>query len=500
MASAPTTRINIGKLDISQLSGKLFLLARAGWPIYVTLLATIFLAGLQVRYIQLTDPTPAVRVGLEKIGMSVASYASYNLGLEILFALVFLGVAALIYARNSDDGIGLFSAYTLATFGTAAAPITIVLEALVGVAPEWALPVRLFRFLGWTMMVLFFYLFPDGKFVNPKLRPVVLMTIIPLEIPWNMFPEHPMSPWQWDAPYQVALILGTWGPAVFAQIYRYYRISNRVRKQQTKWFVYGSSLAVVGAVSLFIPRVVDPTLNDLSIPASLQYQLLSSGIIYLSVLLLPITIGFSILRYRLWDIDIIINRTLVYVPLTGILAGVYSASVKVFQTFFETILGTKGDVAVVMTTLLLVATFSPVKDALQKLVDRRFKAPPNPAEELRVLLRDMRLFIEMNHPDQIARRVLSDIVRAFQAESGAVYLAKGGTLELMRDLGDFNEKETTLSAPMMYQGEKLGEIRLAGRKDGEEYDARDLKLLRDAASLLAGTLKTKEVEEQLRVA
>src|SRR4029079_11502580 len=170
--------------------------------------------------------------------------------------------------------------------------------------------------------------------------------------------------------------------------------------------------------------------------------------IYLAVLLLPITTGFSILRYRLWDIDIIINRTLVYVPLTGILAGVYSASVKVFQTFFETILGTKGDVAVVMTTLVLVATFTPVKDAIQRLVDRRFKAPPNPAEELRILLRDMRLYVEMNQPEQIARRVLSDIVKAFQAESGAIYIAKGETLELFRNLGDFNEQETELSAPM----------------------------------------------------
>lgn len=481
-------------MDPTFIKGRLLLLARAGWPIYVTLLATVFLAGLQVRYIELTNPGPDVREGLGKLGMTVASYASYNLGLEIIFALVFLGVAALIYARNNDDAIGVYSAYTLATFGTAAAPITVVLEALVGVAPEWAIPVRLFRYAAWSLMVVFFYIFPDGKFVNPRLRPVVLLTITLVEIPWNLFPDHPVSPWQWPALYQVAVILGTWGPAVMVQIYRYSRIANRVRKQQTKWFVYGSALAVIGAVSLFIPRVMDPGVADVTNPGSLQFQMISNGIIYLSVLLLPITIGFSILRYRLWDIDIIINRTLVYVPLTGILAGVYSASVKVFQTFFETILGTKGDVAVVMTTLVLVATFTPMKDAIQRLVDKRFKSPPNPAEELRVLLRDMRLFVEMNQPEQIARRVLSDIVRAFQAESGAIYIARGETMELYRDLGDFDEKHTELSAPMLYQGEKYGEIRLSPRKDGEHYDARDLKLLRDAAALLAGTLKIKEFE------
>jgi hypothetical protein len=481
-------------MNLSALAGRLFLLARVGWPIYVTLLMTIFIAGVQVRYIQLTDLAPEVRASLESLGMSIASYASYNLGLEIVFALVFLGVAALIYARNSDDWMGLMSAYALATFGTAAAPITVTMESLVGVAPEWALPVRLLRFTGWALMVLFFYLFPDGKFVHPRLRPLVLMTIVLLEIPWNLFPDQPFSPWQWPAPYQVAVILGTWGPAVLVQIYRYSRISNRVRKQQTKWFVYGSTLAVAGAVGLFLPRVIDPTLNDVSRPESLQYQLFTSAIIYLSVMLLPVAIGISILRYRLWDIDILINKTLVYVPLTGILAGVYAASVKIFQTFFETLLGTKGEMSVVMTTLLLVATFTPVKDALQRLVDRRFKSPPNPAEELRVLLRDMRLYVEMNQPEQITRRVLGDLVRAFRAEGGAVYLARGDTLELMREAGDWNEAEEELSAPMVCQGEKYGEIKLSGRRGGEEYNARDIKLLRDTASLLACTLRVEEHE------
>lgn len=473
------------------------MLARVGWPIYVTLLMTIFIAGLQVRYLQFTDPTAAVRAGLENLGMSVAAYASYNLALEIVFALVFLGVAAMIYARNSDDGIGVFSAYTLATFGMAAAPITVTMEALAGVAPEWAMPVRLLRFLSWALIVLFFYLFPDGKFVNPRLRPLVFFTIILVQIPWNLFPDEPFSPWRWPAPYHVAVMVATWGPALLVQFYRYNRITSRVRKQQTKWFVFASGIAVVGAIALFIPRLMDPTLNDSSIAESLQYQLFANGLTYLSVMLLPIAIGISILRYRLWDIDIIINKTLVYIPLTAILAGLYSAALKVLQTFFETILGTTGELSVVMTTLLLVATFSPVKDALQRLVDRRFKSPPNPAEELRVLLRDMKLYVEMNQPEQIARRVLTDTVRAFRAESGAVYLAKGEMMELVRDFGDWNDTDEAISAAMVCQGKKYGEIKLAGRKDGEEYNARDLKLLRDAASLLACTLHVEESQRRI---
>src|SRR5512132_657892 len=163
MAKAASQRTSAARLLVRWL-----VIARVAWPIYVTLLVSIFVAGLQVRYLQLTGPSPAVRVGLEKLSLSTGFYASYNLSLEVIFALVFLGVAALIYARKSDERIGLLMAYTLATFGTAASPIINTMEALADVAPTWAIPVRVLRFLAWTLMLLLFYLFPDGRFMNPR--------------------------------------------------------------------------------------------------------------------------------------------------------------------------------------------------------------------------------------------------------------------------------------------------------------------------------------------
>ena len=335
MADLQNANVEVPRIALSGRPDRFLLLARVGWPIYVTLLMTIFIAGMQVRYLELTNPPSAVVAGLGRMNITVGGYAVYNLLLEAIFACGFLVVATLIYARNQNDGMGIFTVYTLTTFGTAAAPITVTINSLVNVAPQWALPLRILRFLAWAMMILLFYLFPDGRFVNPRLRPLIILTILLVQVPWNMFPEAPVSPWQWPAPYHLAVVVLCWGPALLAQFYRYSRISNRVRKQQTKWFVYGSAVAVAGAFSIFIPRIFNPELGDVTRPESLEFQLVTSAVVYLSALVLPISIGISILRYRLWDIDLIINKTLVYVPLTSILAGAFAAILKVLQTVFE---------------------------------------------------------------------------------------------------------------------------------------------------------------------
>lgn len=492
MANLQNAKIELPKIILSGRPDRLLLLARVGWPIYVTLLMTIFIAGMQVLYIRLSNPAPSVLVGLEKMNLTTGGYALYNILLEAIFAFVFLGVATLIYARNQNDWMGIFTVYTLSTFGTAAAPITLTMDSLVNVAPQWALPLRVLRFLAWAMMILLFYLFPDGRFVNPRLRPLIILTILLVQIPWNLFPEAPVSPWQWPAPYHLAVIVACWGPALLAQFYRYSRISNHIRKQQTKWFVFGSAVAVGGTFSIFIPRIFNPELGDITRPESLEFQLVTSAVVYLSALMLPISIGISILRYRLWDIDLIINKALVYVPLTSILAGVFAATLRVLQTVFESILGITGDVKVVLTTLFLVAIFTPIKDALQRLVDKRFSGPPKPADELKALMEHMNVFVEMNNGDQITRRVLEDVVRVFGAEGGAVYLMNGEQEELARGYGELDETdEEGISVPLKSEGDQIGTIKLGKRKSGEGYTPRDMKLLRDTASLLAATLRAQ---------
>ncbi|MEO8289308.1 MAG: hypothetical protein ABI670_23110 [Chloroflexota bacterium] len=463
--------------------------ARVGWPIYVALLVSMLIAAFQVRYLSMTNPGEAVLQSLHTLNMSTSFYAFYFLAFELFFTLGFIIVAAIIYARNSDDWIGVFSAYALVTFGVSSSPLAVTLNSLEDANPLWAIPVRFLTFAGWSMLILFFYLFPDGRFLPSKARWTALLTILLLQIPWNIFRESPLSPWQWPAEWHIVALLVTWVPAWAAQFYRYRRNTDIVKAQQTKWFVYGSIVAVISAFGFHIPRVINPALNDAGVPGSLQFQIMSAALVYSGALLVPIGIGISILRYRLWDIDIIINKTLVYIPLTGILAGLYAASIRIFQGFFETLLGTQTDIAVIMTTLVLAATFTPIKNALQTAVDKRFKGPPDPSEQLEELVGEMRLFVEMNSADKITRRVMEDVVDAFDAEGGAVYMKRGSEEKLIHTYGDWQEPSTAITAPVECEGVNFGTIKLSNRKNGDPYGAQDQDTLRDVVGLLACTLQ-----------
>jgi hypothetical protein len=97
--------------------------------------------------------------------------------------------------------------------------------------------------------------------------------------------------------------------------------------------------------------------------------------------LLPVAAAVAILHHRLYDIDLILNRALVYIPLTAMLAGAYAAGVALFQRLFMAVTGDKSDGAVVITTLVLAGLFTPVRNGIQNFVDRRFKPAGAPVHE-----------------------------------------------------------------------------------------------------------------------
>jgi hypothetical protein len=140
-----------------------------------------------------------------------------------------------------------------------------------------------------------------------------------------------------------------------------------MQRQQTKWVVYGIATLciaiVIGYGLLFLPALASP--------GSL-YPLALNVVGDFLGLLIPFSFGFAMLRYRLWDIDIIINRTLVYGLLTAILLVVYLVLVFTGQTLLSSLLGRDNDVVLVGSTLAVVALVQPLRQHIQQLIDRRF--------------------------------------------------------------------------------------------------------------------------------
>jgi hypothetical protein len=159
----------------------------------------------------------------------------------------------------------------------------------------------------------------------------------------------------------VVLLVGA-ASSVFVRLRR----AIGVERQQIKWFAYAAAATVIGLVLAYvIPEMID---------VPLWFERIGYTILLVLIPAMPISIGIAILRYRLYDIDIIINRTLVYGSLTAILAGVYFGSVTATQALFSILTDQQElpQVVVVTSTLLIAALFNPLRRRIQSFIDRRF--------------------------------------------------------------------------------------------------------------------------------
>ena len=315
--------------------------------------------------------TPATVQSLHALGIPITTFAVYWTSVNLLFALTYFVVAALIFWRRSDDWMAWLASFSLVTLGAAFPSVP---AALVDVHPAWWLPVAIVgneNLFGFPSLIIFFFLFPNGRFV-PHWTRWVASGFAAVFVLAGFFPRSSFSFPKWLSLLFVLLPLVVLGSLVFAQVYRYRHVSSPVERQQTKWIVFGMAIALLGFLLL---GYLLPAFLTLFIPLR-SLGLLPSIIlvtsIYLVLLLIPLSIAIAILRYRLWDIDIIINRTLVYGTLTGILALVYVGSIIALQALLRGLFNQTSDVAIVVSTLFIAALFQPLRKRIQAIIDRRF--------------------------------------------------------------------------------------------------------------------------------
>jgi hypothetical protein len=364
-----------------RLHGRLLFLARMVWIMVATLAVGLFIIGIPAEFALLHVPCPTVTCptgqlspsglyALEGLSLSLDSFATYTVAMDVLFAAVCTVVSLLIFWRRSDDRMGLLVSLALLTFGTAT--FTFTMEALAARHPAWELPTSFLHFLGAASFSLFLYLFPDGRFV-PRWARWVALVWIAWQVPRYFFPDWYLNPnpYTWHALINTAVWLSALGTAIYSQVYRYRRTSSSAQRQQIKWVVFGISAALAGFLGIslmlgvFAPEPTSPG-------PLLAYLVGNTFIGYLAILLIPISIGIAVLRYHLFDIDLIINRTLVYVTLTVVLAVFYEGTIVVLQHLFRVLTGQESQVAVVASTLAIAAMFEPLRRRIQGLVDRRF--------------------------------------------------------------------------------------------------------------------------------
>ncbi len=156
---------------------------------------------------------------------------------------------------------------------------------------------------------------------------------------------------------------------VIAQVYRFRHVSTLAQRQQTKWVVYSLAVTIILGIGLYaIPALIFRELG----PNGSLFSSVANILANVLLILLPISFGVAILRYRLWDVDVLINKTLVYGLLTGTLVAVYAGCIVGLQALLQGLFHQTSEIAIVVSTLLIAALFHPLRQRIQLVIDRRF--------------------------------------------------------------------------------------------------------------------------------
>jgi hypothetical protein len=310
------------------------------------------------------QPTPEGVRALRDAGLSVRTYTLLNVIVDKVFQLVWFVVGALIFWRRSDDRMALLVSMFLVSFGLVTVDTTDA-EALISSQPAWWLPVLGVDIVGDICVVLFFLLFPSGRFA-PRWTRWLAAAFCAFLISRSLFSEFYSRSLALEM-VSLSVFIGIVVSLVWYQTYSYRTFSSPVQRRQTKWVVFGTTLAVAGTFPFQLP--VDLSLVGGDTPLALL--LLRTGFAF-SFLLVPLSISVGVLRSHLFDIDVLINRTLVYGSLTAMLIGLYFGGIVVLQRLFVVLTGEKSTLAVVATTLVIAALFNPSRRRIQSFIDRRF--------------------------------------------------------------------------------------------------------------------------------
>ena len=414
-------------------------------------------------------------------GLSSQFAVFFVLTSEILLALLCVGIAGIIFWYRSDDWMALFSALI----------ITIVLVGLslpivedlgsrlhTGTNPYW---LDVWYVLVFSLLILFFYLFPTGRFNS--IVTTGLAILLALWMALGLL-NRPLLPW--NLPRSLFISVGAFwiATAVAALIYRY-RHSHIFQRQQIRWIVWGAGASVIGLV-----LQIFSTLFDLNASMRIIYDFLLYPLGQILKACLPLSIAFAILRYRLWNIDLILNRVLVYGSLSVLTMLGYLATIFVLHVVFT---GLSNPVISFVATGIVAILFEPLRQRLQRGVNRwMYGERDDPYAVLALLVRSLEGTLSTV---EILPSLVETIGHSLRLPYVAIWLDEDEKETLAASSG----KETTdlVSFPLVYQGEMIGRLDIARRAPREKFSDADLHLIENIVQQAGAAAQTVRLHAEL---
>jgi len=335
---------------------------------------------------------------LTRLHLSVSAAAGFLATLTLAVSVLYWVVGLLIFWRKSQEWMGLFASLACVMLGAtgiygfvASSHLPQPVQALTYLTELGLVPV----------LAVFLCTFPTGRFA-PRWTWAVFVIFVLGGVP------------------SVPAVVGNLSNllVVGVQVYRYMRIYDTVQRQQTKWFVFGFG---VGFSALAIYYVLGTVVPGLSPPDS-WYQLLDALTWLFVWTLLLLSVSIPILRYRLWDIDVLINRTLVYGSLTTLLVALYVGLILTLQVLVRAVTGSfsQQPLVIVCSTLAIAALFDPLRRGLQALIDRRFyRRKYDAAKVVAAFSATLRNEVDL---DQLHEHLLAVVQETMQPERVSLWL------------------------------------------------------------------------------
>lgn len=401
---------------------------------------------------------------MQASGLSLSAYIAIQAVIKTLFVAVWLLVGAMIFWRKSNDPFALFVAFTFATFS-----ISFGYWAQTVLPPASGL-LKGLNVVSGVCLSLLLPLFPDGRFVPRWSKWLLIPTTLFHQGLNAFFPTLPAASPLLSTLDNLLFIAGLPILAAF-QIYRYRRVSTSVQRQQTKWAIFGFVLAMIGfSLALFLGSSVTEAQQP-GTPLFFAQQTL----VFVSLLFIPLSIGAAIQRSHLWDIDILINRALVYTLLTGCVVGLYVLVVGYLGAVFRTEL----NLWISMVAAGLVAViFQPLQLFLQRGVNRLlYGLRDEPYVVLSGLSQRLKASLSS---EEVLPAIVQGVREALKLAYAAIEVDEGTGPVVAASIGVLPSEEAR-RLPLVYQGQLVGMLLIASRGKNDPLNPADLRLLESLA-------------------
>jgi hypothetical protein len=452
-------------------------LARFLW-LFAFFTGTIaYISGMPRSFAIASTLSEATRRRLVLMGIPPYATAWYLLILDTLTFALFATAALIIFRKRSTDPLALVTSFMLLFTGmlyTAPAyeaRIPILFVAIGAAAAE-------------VFQVFFLLIFPDGRF-----RPRWMWVILPPLAIWRIYIWRVYYiPWLYTGarigdryPFlrqdarDLLLFFAIVLVAVALQVVRYRRYSTPAQRLQAKWLVWATSVAVIVVGAYVVSVNTLPALHP-RLGSNIVVGLAGRTVRQVALGIIPLALLYSVLRLRLWNIDFLINRTLVYVPLTSVLAGLFAVLASFSQRFMLATTGTKSEWAVVLITVLLATLVNPIRTEIQKWVDLRFKEAPDPMQALKVYHKEVRSVADILERGTLLTRLVDEAVRTLGACGGAVYAASAHGPQLLHATPAWYGP-VVLQRPLVSGSECAGWLALGRKQSGVAYSEAEIARL-----------------------